>query len=127
MLLVVAVLRDELVWPQKLLRSSPGDGGKQTPESLISGRYVQRTCAGECIQCQDDLPLSLYSALLSSLKSMDFGGALGVFSTTPEAGRAFSSCLRNGLRMMGIVAIAVCEWFVRSCPGRIVDCWCDAQ
>jgi hypothetical protein len=33
---VVAVLRDELVWPQKLLRSSPGDGGKQTPESLIS-------------------------------------------------------------------------------------------
>jgi hypothetical protein len=32
----VAVLRDELVWPQKLLRSSPGDGGKQTPESLIS-------------------------------------------------------------------------------------------
>jgi hypothetical protein len=34
--LVLVVLRDELVWPQKLLRSSPGDGGKQMPESLIS-------------------------------------------------------------------------------------------
>ena len=34
--MVLVVLRDELVWPQKLLRSSPGDGGKQTPESLIS-------------------------------------------------------------------------------------------
>jgi hypothetical protein len=33
---LLVVLRDELVWPQKLLRSSPGDGGKQTPESLIS-------------------------------------------------------------------------------------------
>lgn len=37
-LLVVVVLRDEFVWPQKLLRSSVGDGGKQTPESLISAR-----------------------------------------------------------------------------------------
>ena len=36
MVLLVVVLRDELVWPQKLLRSSPGDGGKQMPESLIS-------------------------------------------------------------------------------------------
>lgn len=34
--LVDVVLRDELVWPQKLLRSSPGDGGRQMPESLIS-------------------------------------------------------------------------------------------
>ena len=33
---LLVVLRDELVWPQKLLRSSPGDGGKQMPESLIS-------------------------------------------------------------------------------------------
>lgn len=33
---LLVVLRDELVCPQKLLRSSPGDGGKQTPESLIS-------------------------------------------------------------------------------------------
>jgi hypothetical protein len=37
---VVAVLRDELVWPQKLLRSSLGDGGKQTPESLISVQTI---------------------------------------------------------------------------------------
>lgn len=36
---LLVVLRDELVCPQKLLRSSPGDGGRQTPESLIS---VQR-------------------------------------------------------------------------------------
>ena len=26
----------------------------------------------------------------------------------PEVGRAFSSCLRNGLRMMGIVTICCC-------------------
>jgi len=39
-------------------------------------------------------------------RSIDFGGAaalLEVFSTMPEVGRALSSCLRNGLRMMGIV------------------------
>lgn len=87
MLVVVVVLRDEFVWPQKLLRSSPGDGGKQMPESLIS--------------------LNLYSAACFSARSIDFGGAavlLEVFSKMPEVGRAFSSCLRNGLRMMGIVA-----------------------
>jgi len=33
---LLVVLREEFVWPQKLLRSSPGDGGKHTPESLIS-------------------------------------------------------------------------------------------
>lgn len=78
------------------------------PESLISAldEMSQLTClmVEELAQC--DLPLSLYSVLCLSLRSIDFGGALGleVFSTTPEVGRAFSSCLRNGLRMIGIVA-----------------------
>lgn len=69
-------------------------------------KMSQLTClvVEELAQC--DLPLSLYSVLCLSPKSIDFGGALGleVFSTTPGVGRAFSSCLRNGLRMMGIVA-----------------------
>jgi hypothetical protein len=53
------------------------------------------------------IPLNLYSAACFSARSIDFGGAavlLEVFSKMPEVGRAFSSCLRNGLRMMGIVA-----------------------
>ena len=55
------------------------------------------------VQC--DVPLSLYSVSCFSPKSIDFGGvvvALG-FSATVAFGRAFSSCLRNGLRMIGIV------------------------
>ena len=39
-MVLLVVLREELVWPQKLLRSSPGDGGKQTPESLISVKTI---------------------------------------------------------------------------------------
>ena len=108
MVLLVVVLRDELVWPQKLLRSSPGDGGKQMPESLISvdgGRLAN--AMGKSRSRNGYLPPNLYSAACFSARSIDFGGAaalLEVFSTTPEVGRAFSSCLRNGLRMMGIVA-----------------------
>ena len=51
-----------------------------------------------------DIPLNLYSVSCFSPKSIDFGGvvvALG-FSATAALGRAFSSCLRNGLRMIGI-------------------------
>ena len=54
---------------------------------------------------QCDIPLSLYSVSCFSPKSIDFGGvvvALG-FSATGALGRAFSSCLRKGLRMIGIV------------------------
>lgn len=65
---------------------------------------AQLTCPyNRLAQC--DLPLSLYSVSCFSPKSIDFGGvvvALG-FSVTGALGRAFSSCLRNGLRMIGIV------------------------
>ena len=65
---------------------------------------AQLTCPyNELAQC--DLPLSLYSVSCFSPKSIDFGGvvvALG-FSVTGALGRAFSSCLRKGLRMIGIV------------------------
>jgi hypothetical protein len=104
---LLVVLRDELVWPQKLLRSSPGDGGKQRPESLISehGKWLAKSMLKR--SRNGYLPLNLYSAACFSARSIDFGGAvalLEVFSTMPEVGRAFSSCLRNGLRMMGILA-----------------------
>jgi hypothetical protein len=39
-LLVVAVLREDPVWPQKVFFSCVGDGGKHTPESLISVVFV---------------------------------------------------------------------------------------
>ena len=69
---------------------------------------AQLTCAhGKLTQC--DVPLSLYSVSCFSPKSIDFGGvvvALG-FSATAALGRAFSSCLRKGLRMIGI-ARSVC-------------------
>lgn len=72
---------------------------------LCIDEIVQLRCAhGNPAQC--DLPLSLYSVFCFSPKSIDFGGAvpLEVFSAT-VAGRAFSSCLRNGLRMIGIAGI----------------------
>jgi hypothetical protein len=87
---------------------------------------------------QCDIPLSLYSVSCFSPKSIDFGGvvvALG-FSATGGLGRAFSSCLRNGLRMIGIVCENVatilsvrdvvrvsCEWrgaICTQCDGRQV-------
>lgn len=65
---------------------------------------AQLTCSyGKLAQC--DVPLNLYSVSCFSPKSIDFGGvvvALG-FSATVPLGRAFSSCLRKGLRMIGIV------------------------
>ena len=64
----------------------------------------QLTCAHKrMVQC--NLPLSLYSVSCFSPRSIDFGGAEALvgFSTTVAFGRAFSSCLRNGLRMIGIV------------------------
>jgi hypothetical protein len=71
---------------------------------------AQLLCTHErCTRC--DLPLSLYSVFCFSTRSIDFGGAVALkgFSATPEAGRAFSSCLRNGLRMIGIVkSVSVC-------------------
>jgi hypothetical protein len=64
---------------------------------------AQLTCARKRL-ARCDLPLSLYSVSCFSPRSIDFGGAVALagFSTTVAFGRAFSSCLRNGLRMMGI-------------------------
>lgn len=101
--------------------------------ALIAGRRRQAD-AGVVDLCMDkksqltwlvealahcDLPLSLYSVLCLSPKSIDFGGALGVFSTTPEVGRAFSSCLRNGLRMIGIVSNVLWRCF-QGYPGKML-------
>ena len=77
----------------------------------------QLTCArNRSTQC--DIPLSLYSVFCFSPRSIDFGGAVALagFSTTVAFGRAFSSCLRNGLRMIGImrdVCVDVCNKSVR--------------
>jgi len=67
---------------------------------------------------QCDIPLSLYSVSCFSPKSIDFGGvvvALG-FSATGGLGRAFSSCLRNGLRMIGIVRNVCVGMLQQCCP-----------
>ena len=75
---------------------------------------VQLICAS-CGVARCNVPLSLYSVSCFSAKSIDFGGvvvALG-FSATVASGRAFSSCLRKGLRMIGIVR-RVCGGVVTS-------------
>jgi hypothetical protein len=82
------------------------------------GNDTQLTCAyGKLAQC--DVPLSLYSVSCFSPRSIDFGGvvvALG-FSATAALGRAFSSCLRKGLRMIGIVS-SVCMGMLRQSYAR---------
>lgn len=75
----------------------------KTPESLISAKQCQLACVDG--QGQRGIPLSLYSAGLFSLMLTACEGGRSVFSTCPfaVAGLTFSSCLRNGLRMMGIL------------------------
>lgn len=77
---------------------------------------VQLTCAhGTLTQC--DIPLSLYSVSCFSPKSIDFGGVVALgFSVTGALGRAFSSCLRKGLRMIGIVRSVCVGMLQQSCP-----------
>lgn len=120
--------------------------------ALLAGRRRQADagvvdlCVDENVQlqcargnpAQRNLPLNLYSVFCFSPKSIDFGGVvpLEVFSAT-VAGRAFSSCLRKGLRMIGIAGIVwqcrsksvrerCCSWVAESakrnvqCDGRQV-------
>lgn len=108
-MLLLVVLREELVAPQKLLRSSLGEGGRQTPESLISvweDQLGARRIYGAAFV---DLPLNLYSGCFSPWTSiLGKPSFLSPEGTLVRPGRAFSSCLRNGLRMIGMVAEQCC-------------------
>ena len=64
-----------------------------------------------------DLPLSWYSAGSRSLMSIGLvAEPLASLSTPLVAGRRFSSCLRKGLRMMGIFQRDVLKPEYRSSP-----------
>lgn len=95
------MLREEDV-VQNDLRSSVGEGGTKTPLSLISVYHGQKAWqVGGNVKY--GIPLNLYSTGSRSLVAIGFVVEPLVDLSTPlVAGRRFSSCLRNGLRMMGI-------------------------
>jgi hypothetical protein len=90
---------------------SVGEGGKYTPESLISAGALRNQCAIRENAwmhglCASHSPLSLYSGgwslLLSSVLLAFVAADSLVFLDT---GRTFSSCLRKGLRIIGMAEV----------------------
>lgn len=100
--LLLVVLREELVWPQKDLFSSMGEGGKQMPLSLISVCTVSLRVESKI---DVNLPLNLYSVASFSPESIDRPVKLLLRSgaTLTADGRMFSSCFLKGLRTKGMV------------------------
>ena len=102
LLLLVVLLDDAAV--QKPGRSG-GDGWTKTPLSLISiysihGQLDHTPTRRGAVRLRDS-PLNWYSTGAFSLTLTGLTGDPLVCLSTPLLyGRAFSSCLRNGLRMM---------------------------
>lgn len=100
------VVDREDVVPQKLF-FSVGEGGRYTPESLISAIAIRArsrwVVLAAVLAVNAHSPLSLYSTGSLSLISLVLLPFFSPFSPTAAVGRTFSSCFRNGFRMIGMV------------------------